>query len=457
MDLKVYDLSVDEKYKEEAEKQGKKLGWNKTAFTATPAIKVKGLMFNLELQDAFFMDDEKMRLAAPLIIPMENFRKGEVVDGKKEPDYKTRFTPEFIEDVHGQLMSDPDKMKNFFNLSHTEEEVPAFIREIWIVEEPETDKSFTIYGVKVPKGTLFAIAQITDKDYWEKMKAEDISGFSIEGFFGFDLKMNDQTQQYGDVILLNDKNEALFLKRTDNDEMEAGKYSLAGGKIEENEAPEEGAKRELKEETGIEVENVEELEAIENEDGSISHYFVAKTNSEPTLSEEHTDFKWLDLSGIETEDLIFGQNDRFKQLYQKAINLLKIEKMDIKLPDGEHEIAGKIYVVKDGVVIEEKEKATEEEMSDEEKEKAKEEELQDETEEGTQEVKTLTREEIQALIQEEVKPLIDEAMKVVIDEVVGKQETENETKTETKEEKYNDQEKKMQGVAGVFQFVAKKG
>lgn len=449
MELKVYDLSVDERFKEEAEKQGKKLGWNKTAFTNRPAIKVKGLLYTLETAELFFRDDEKMRLAAPLIIPMENYRKGEKLeDGTQEPDYKTRFTPEFIEDVHGQLMSDPEKLKDFFNLEHKAEKVPAYLREIWIVEDPETDKSWTVYGVKVPKGTLFAIAQITDRDYYEKLKENDVTGFSIEGFFGFDLKMSEELPDYGDVILLNRSNKMLVLKRTDEDELEPGKYSLPGGKIEPGETAKAGAIRELKEETGIELQDAEELEAVENEDGTVSYYFAARTDLEPVISPEHTAFKWLGSEEIEGENMIFGQNERFKQLYEKAVKLIP-QKMENKLPEGEHEINGKIYVVdKDGVITEIKDKVAAEGMAAD----------PAATEEGTPEMKTLTAEEIKALVQETVKPMIDEAMRAVVEEMTKKEEAEEAAEGEATpaatDLQYSEQEKQIKGAVNTFAFLS---
>lgn len=491
MELKVYDLSIDERFREEAEKQGKKLGWNKTAFTKNPAIKVRGLLFSFESRDLRFSDDEKMRLAAPLIIPMENVRKGEKLeDGSKEPDYKTRFTHEFIEAAHSQLMSNPDNLKDFFNFEHKSEIVPAYLREIWIVEEPETDKSWTVYGVKVPKGTLFAIAQITDREYYEKLKAEQADGFSIEGFFGFDVKMSELIQEYGDVVLLNGENKMLVLKRTEEDELEPGKYSLPGGKIEPGESEKDGAIRELGEETGIKLQDLTEIEAVQNGDGSVSYYFVGKTNEEPVISEEHTGFKWLGAEEIEGENMIFGQNERFKQLYEKAVKLIS-EKMDEKLPEGEHEIGGKIYVVNaDGEITEVKEKAATEEMADEEKKKeedAKSEEMSDEEKAKAEEeakAKTeemadeeaeaaaaaaagtgegggaVTADQVKAMIMEIAKPMIDEAMEAIIKEVVKSEDQKaeaGEAGKETKELEYSDEEKQIKGALNTFAFLSKEG
>ncbi len=52
-------------------------------------------------------------------------------------------------------------------------------------------------------------------------------------------------------IVLNEKNEILLEKRSDNQ-----KYCLPGGSIDLNETVIEGTKREVKEETGIDIENI---------------------------------------------------------------------------------------------------------------------------------------------------------------------------------------------------------
>jgi hypothetical protein len=66
--------------------------------------------------------------------------------------------------------------------------VPAYLLECWIVDKPELDKSFSTYGVKVPKGTLFGVAQITDKEYYASLVENEQTGFSIEGFLGLSLE-----------------------------------------------------------------------------------------------------------------------------------------------------------------------------------------------------------------------------------------------------------------------------
>ena len=54
--------------------------------------------------------------------------------------------------------------------------------ESWIVEDPKMDKS-TAMGFNVPKGTWMTSYKINDKETWNKIKAGELNGFSVEGSF----------------------------------------------------------------------------------------------------------------------------------------------------------------------------------------------------------------------------------------------------------------------------------
>jgi hypothetical protein len=85
--------------------------------------------------------------------------------------------------------------RNVFNLEHNQDkEVPAYILEAWIVENPTQDKAFTTYGIEVPKGTLMLTAQVTDVDYYNTLVKNEQIGFSIEGFLG--MKLSKHLKQY---------------------------------------------------------------------------------------------------------------------------------------------------------------------------------------------------------------------------------------------------------------------
>ena len=177
--LPTYKISIDDEYS-----NGEELGIQQIAFTANPAIKVKGIAFsNQEPIKQFFADSTKMRIAAPAIIPMSIYR----ADDNEE--YYVEFTAKEIDRIHQKFMKKIASNKNaVFNLEHdSNETVPAYILEAWLVENPEKDKSFSTYGIKVPKGTLFVVSQLTDKTYYDSLVANEQVGYSIEGFLGLSL------------------------------------------------------------------------------------------------------------------------------------------------------------------------------------------------------------------------------------------------------------------------------
>ncbi len=70
--IPTYKITIDPEYAED----GQDLGIEQIAFTATPAIKVKGMAFSSQAKPLFFSDELKYRITAPALIPMEIYRFG---------------------------------------------------------------------------------------------------------------------------------------------------------------------------------------------------------------------------------------------------------------------------------------------------------------------------------------------------------------------------------------------
>jgi hypothetical protein len=253
-DLPVYKITIDPEYSD-----GQELGIEQIAFTSNPAIKVKGMAFN-QSERLLFADDVKYRVTAPAMIPMEIYRRDD-----ETGEYYVQFTAETIEQIHAKFMQDL-KNRDVFNLEHDQEQtVPAYILESWIVDNPKLDKSFTTFGIEVPKGTLMLTAQITDKEYYNELVSKDQIGFSIEGFLG--LKMSNQ-------LKLNN------MKLPDGEHLIEGKvYVVKGGEIIEiKDAPKEEVAMEdsvVEEEVTTETEPIdeqpapEELEEVKKEEMAV--------------------------------------------------------------------------------------------------------------------------------------------------------------------------------------------
>jgi len=242
-DIPIYKITIDPEYSD-----GEELGIEQIAFTSTPAIITKGMAFD-ENKKLFFSDDLKYRVVAPAMIPMEIYRNDE-----NDEEYYVQFTAETIEQIHSKFMQDLSN-RNVFNLEHdTDKTVPAYVLEAWIVEDPKKDKAYSSYGIEVPKGTLMVTAQVTDKDYYNELVANEQIGFSIEGFLG--LKLSKQLNKYN-------------MKLPDGEHLIEGKiYIVVDGEVTEiKDAPvveEEAMTEEIAlEDTVVEEEVIEETPATE--------------------------------------------------------------------------------------------------------------------------------------------------------------------------------------------------
>ena len=242
-DIPIYKITIEPEYSD-----GEELGIEQIAFTSTPAIITKGMAFD-EHKKLFFSDDLKYRVVAPAMIPMEIYRNDE-----NDEEYYVQFTAETIEQIHSKFMQDLSN-RNVFNLEHdTDKTVPAYVLEAWIVEDPKKDKAYSSYGIEVPKGTLMVTAQVTDKDYYNELVANEQIGFSIEGFLG--LKLSNQI------------NNKYNMKLPDGEHLIEGKiYIVVDGEVTEiKDAPvveEEAMTEEIALETVVEEEVIEETPATE--------------------------------------------------------------------------------------------------------------------------------------------------------------------------------------------------
>lgn len=110
--------------------------------------------------------------------------------------------------------------------------------------------------------------------------------------------MSQETKQYPLVatsaLIFNDKNEALFVCHRDYG------WAIAGGKVELGETMINALKREIKEETNLDLEEIEYISTTEKIEKKFHFIFInyqakAKDVNSLKLSEELLEYKWLDL------------------------------------------------------------------------------------------------------------------------------------------------------------------
>ena len=125
----------------------------------------------------FAMDEDQQIVVGPLMIPEKLILR---VDEDNDP-YYVFFSEETVKKIAYKLMK--EKNLDALNIEHNPDNlVEGHMLETWLVEDPLKDKQ-QVYGFNFPKGTWMGQYKVEDLSTWNKIKAGDIKGFSVEGFF----------------------------------------------------------------------------------------------------------------------------------------------------------------------------------------------------------------------------------------------------------------------------------
>jgi 8-oxo-dGTP diphosphatase len=108
------------------------------------------------------------------------------------------------------------------------------------------------------------------------------------------------------TLVLNDKGQALLLRRPLHDYNRPGQWDFPGGKLEPDEDLTEAAKRETLEESGIVARDPKLVWAtseVRNQAGGTWLFFLDQYPDTPrvTISDEHTEYRWLPLDDVSKE------------------------------------------------------------------------------------------------------------------------------------------------------------
>jgi mutator protein MutT len=113
----------------------------------------------------------------------------------------------------------------------------------------------------------------------------------------------------------------LILKRAHDDVQKPNIWEIPGGRLELGEDPQEGIKRETKEETGIDIEvlhpiNVRHFVRDDGQTITMLIFLCKALNDDVTISEEHSDFDWVELEKCKEKltDFFHKEVDIFNQL-----------------------------------------------------------------------------------------------------------------------------------------------
>jgi|SRR3989344_637503 len=127
------------------------------------------------------------------------------------------------------------------------------------------------------------------------------------------------------IVLHPDNTRILIVKRKEDEEIHGGKWMLPGGKLEEDESLFDALKREILEETGIEIENEKEYindYIFQRPTGELTlgmTFLIRAINDDVKLNmKEYDDFAWIATEELDEYDYL----EYIKPEIDKAFKLL---------------------------------------------------------------------------------------------------------------------------------------
>ena len=104
------------------------------------------------------------------------------------------------------------------------------------------------------------------------------------------------TDQIRKVVLIDDNDQILILKRSENLEKFANEWDFPGGHTEVGESDLDALRREVKEETSLDIASPEEI----LQKGRIKFYKTRQFSGIIELSGEHTEYKWVTIENLDS-------------------------------------------------------------------------------------------------------------------------------------------------------------
>lgn len=174
-----------------------------------PAIEEDFIALKKQPVELAEVSEEKRILMGAALIPDKKILRRD-----ENGDYFIYFSKETVRKASELFLSKGNQ--NNATLEHEVKLEGMSIVESWLIEDEEKDKSRK-YGFKLPVGTWMVSMKVYNEDIWNKVKAGEVLGFSIEGFFADKAERpKEQIKEQANEELLSELLE----------ELEASKYNL---------------------------------------------------------------------------------------------------------------------------------------------------------------------------------------------------------------------------------------
>jgi len=179
------------------------------SLVSAPAIEQDFVYFGKEKNNLTLakIDEEKRMLVSPALIPNKQIFR---YDPNTDSEYYVYFSPDTVRKASELYLKHNNHHKATYE--HKDRVSGVLTVESWI-KEGDSDKS-KMYGYDLPNGTWFVKMKITNEDLWQKIKAGELKGLSIEGYFTNKFEAM-QKKQPTDAQILSALNEIIQESKTE--------------------------------------------------------------------------------------------------------------------------------------------------------------------------------------------------------------------------------------------------
>jgi hypothetical protein len=166
--MEIIELLIDENKIES--------GINAVSVVESPAIEENFVALKKHEVELKEVDGEKRILMGAALVPNKQiYRK----NGDKE--FYIYFSEDTVRKASELFLMRANQ--NNATLEHEKKMLEGMsVVESWIIEDEKQDKSAK-YGFNLPKGTWMISMKVNNDEIWNKVKAGEVKGFSIEGYF----------------------------------------------------------------------------------------------------------------------------------------------------------------------------------------------------------------------------------------------------------------------------------
>lgn len=140
-----------------------------------PAIEENFVALSKQKIELQTMDEDKRLVIGLALVPNKKIYRN-----NRGFEYNITFSEQTVRKAAEKYLKSL-KIHNA-TVEHEMEVQGVYLTESWIVEDTKKDKT-ALYGLNAPKGAWAVSMRIENDDVWEKVKAGEYLGFSIEGVF----------------------------------------------------------------------------------------------------------------------------------------------------------------------------------------------------------------------------------------------------------------------------------